>query len=298
VARFTEGPAPISGHPEWPIGRTVPGMFVVVWGRMSSAGSTGLAVNEVTVAFGGLTALDTVSLTADSGEIVGVIGPNGAGKTTLFNIICGFVRADSGTLSFRGQPLGKHEPHSLAKLGIARTLQGVGLWRGLTLVENVMAGGQVMAKANFASALFGLLRSSREETRLREKALALLDELQIARYARAYPQSLPYGIQKRASLARALMAEPTLLLLDEPASGLSTDDMDDLSHLLAQLRSRMGVLLVEHHMDLVMSTCDRLVVLNFGRVIATGSPAEVQANPDVTTAYLGQDVSTVTADEG
>jgi branched-chain amino acid transport system ATP-binding protein len=282
----------------WWIGRTVSGRFVVAWGGMSSAGSTGLAVNEVTVAFGGLTALDRVSLTADSGEIVGVIGPNGAGKTTLFNIICGFVRADSGTLSYLGKNLGKHHPHHLAKLGIARTLQGVGLWAGLSLVENVMVGSQATAKADFASALFGLRRSSRAENRLRAKALGLLEELHIARYAKAYPQALPYGIQKRASLARALMAEPTLLLLDEPASGLSSDDMDDLRQLFAQLRSRMGVLLVEHHMDLVMSTCDRLVVLNFGRVIATGSPSEVQANPDVTTAYLGQDVSTVSAGDG
>jgi branched-chain amino acid transport system ATP-binding protein len=265
---------------------------------MSSAGSTGLAVNDITVAFGGLTALDSVSLTADSGEIVGVIGPNGAGKTTLFNIICGFVRADSGTLSYRGKTLGKHHPHHLAKLGIARTLQGVGLWAGLSLVENVMAGGQATAKADFASALFGLRRSSREENRLRAKALELLDELHIAQYAKGYPHALPYGIQKRASLARALMAEPTLLLLDEPASGLSADDMDDLRQLLGQVRSRMGVLLVEHHMDLVMSTCDRLVVLNFGRVIATGTPGEVQANPDVTTAHLGQDVSTVSAGDG
>jgi len=273
-------------------------MFVVAWGGMSSAGSTGLAVNEITVAFGGLTALDSVSLTADLGEIVGVIGPNGAGKTTLFNIICGFVRADSGTLSYRGKTLGKHQPHHLAKLGIARTLQGVGLWAGLSLVENVMAGSQAAAKADFASALFGLRRSSREESRIRAKALELLEELHIAQYARGYPQALPYGIQKRASLARALMAEPTLLLLDEPASGLSADDMDDLRQLLAQLRPRMGVLLVEHHMDLVMTTCDRLVVLNFGRVIATGTPSEVQANPDVTTAYLGQDVSIVSAGDG
>ncbi|HXQ18524.1 MAG TPA: ABC transporter ATP-binding protein [Acidimicrobiales bacterium] len=280
------------------MGRTVSGTVVVAWRAMSSAAPAGLAVNEVTVAFGGLTALDGVSLTAESGEIVGVIGPNGAGKTTLFNIICGFVRPDSGTLSYRGQALGRHQPHHLAKLGIARTLQGVGLWRGLSVVENVMAGGQAIAKADFASALFGLWRSSREETRLRDKALELLGELHIAQYAKAYPQALPYGIQKRASLARALMAEPTLLLLDEPASGLSTDDMDELRELLARLRPRMGVLLVEHHMDLVMSTCDRLVVLNFGRVIATGTPAEVQANPEVTTAYLGQDISTMSATDG
>jgi branched-chain amino acid transport system ATP-binding protein len=282
----------------WEIERTISGGFVVAWRGMSSAGSTGLVVSDVTVAFGGLTALDRVSLHAAPGEIVGVIGPNGAGKTTLFNIICGFVRPHSGTLSYNGHPLGRHHPHHLAKLGIARTLQGVGLWRGMTVVENVMAGGQATAKTDFVSAMFGLRRSSREETRLRGRALELLDELHITRYARAYPQMLPYGIQKRAALARALMAQPSLLLLDEPASGLSSDDMDELRALLGTMRSRMGVLLVEHHMDLVMAVCDRLVVLNFGRVIATGTPAEVQKNPEVTTAYLGEDVPTVVAGEG
>jgi len=263
---------------------------------MTNGESRGLVLTEITVTFGGLTALDQVSITVEPGEIVGVIGPNGAGKTTLFNVICGFVRPRGGRIDYRGHVLLHHQPHHLAKLGIARTLQGVGLWRGMTVLENVMAGGQVVARADFASALFGLWRSSREETRLRERALGLMDELHIARYAAAYPGSLPYGIQKRASLARALMADPSLLLLDEPASGLSADDMTELGRLLKDLRSRMGILLVEHHMDLVMSTCDRLVVLNFGSVIATGTPAEVQHNPEVTTAYLGQDVASVTGD--
>ncbi len=260
---------------------------------MSNVEDRGLAMNEITVTFGGLVALDGVSLAAAPGEIVGVIGPNGAGKTTLFNVICGFVRADSGTLTYRGKEMRRHQPHDLAKLGIARTLQGVGLWQGMTALENVMAGYHVNSKADFASAMFGLWRSSREEARIRTRALELMGELRIAQYARAYPGSLSYGIQKRASLARALIAEPTLLLLDEPASGLSSDDMDELGQLLKGLVSNMGILLVEHHMDLVMSTCDRLVVLNFGRVIATGTPAEIQENPEVTTAYLGQDVSNV-----
>jgi branched-chain amino acid transport system ATP-binding protein len=257
---------------------------------MTNAGAGGLVMDGITVTFGGLIALDGVSLSADPGEIVGVIGPNGAGKTTLFNVICGFVRADSGTISYRGRAMRRHQPHDLAKLGIARTLQGVGLWRGMSVLENVMVGTHASSTANFASALFGLWRSSREEQRLRDRAMALMAELHIAQYARAYPDSLPYGIQKRASLARALIAEPTLLLLDEPASGLSADDMEELGFLLKELRAKTGILLVEHHMDLVMSTCDRLVVLNFGRVIATGSPAEIQENAEVTTAYLGQAV--------
>jgi branched-chain amino acid transport system ATP-binding protein len=243
------------------------------------------------VAFGGLIALDDVSLSVGPGEIVGVIGPNGAGKTTLFNVICGFVRPDSGTITYRGNKFHGHQPHDLAKAGITRTLQGVGLWRGMTVVENVMAGAQATARADFASALFGLWRSSREESRIRRRALDLLEELRIAEYADRLPLTLPYAIQKRTSLARALISDPTLLLLDEPASGLSEGELDELGKLIVSLRTKMGVLLVEHHMDLVMSICSRLVVLNFGRVIAAGTPAEVRVNPEVTTAYLGQDVS-------
>ena len=188
---------------------------------MTNAATGGLLVNEITVTFGGLTALDNVSLSVEPGEIVGVIGPNGAGKTTLFNVVCGFVRPDSGTMTYRGRQLRGHQPHDLAKVGIARTLQGVGLFAGMTVVENVMAGAQATMRADFASALFGLWRSSREEARLRKRALDLLEELRIAEWARRYPATLPYAIQKRTSLARALISGPTLVLLDEPASGLS-----------------------------------------------------------------------------
>ncbi|MGH9047022.1 MAG: ABC transporter ATP-binding protein [Acidimicrobiales bacterium] len=263
---------------------------------MTDASTHSLELNDIGVTFGGLTALDSVSLSANSGEIVGVIGPNGAGKTTLFNVICGFVRADSGTISYGGRVLHHHQPHALAKLGIARTLQGVGLVPGLSVVDNVMLGAQGKVRSGFAAALFGLARSSREESRLRRGAMALLEELEIVQYAMQMPMALPYGVQKRTSLARALIAEPTLLLLDEPASGLSSADMEELSHLLRSLRGRMGVLLVEHHMDLVMSTCDRIVVLNFGRVIASGVPESVRANPEVTQAYLGEEVRTVGAE--
>ncbi len=263
---------------------------------MSDASTGGLVLSDIEVAFGGLTALDHVSLSAGPGEVVGVIGPNGAGKTTLFNVICGFVRPDSGTISYAGHAMGRHQPHRLAKLGIARTLQGVGLVPGLSVVENVMLGAQRKVRSDFASALFGLARSSREESALRSQALELLGELGIAEHATKMPTALPYGVQKRVSLARALIAEPTLLLLDEPASGLSADDMAELGQLLRRLRERMGVLLVEHHMDLVMSTCDRIVVLNFGRVIASGVPESVRADPEVTRAYLGEEVRG--ADEG
>jgi branched-chain amino acid transport system ATP-binding protein len=249
-----------------------------------------LVVSEVGVGFGGLLALDAVSMTVGPAEIVGVIGPNGAGKTTLFNVICGFVRPDSGTISYMGKVLHRQRPHDLAKHGIARTLQGVGLCRGLTVRENVMLGAQPQLRSDIGSAFLGLWRSSREERRVSDRAMEVLEELGAASYARHLPGALPYAVQKRTALARVLMAQPQLLLLDEPASGLSNDEMDELGQTIRALTSRMSILLVEHHMDLVMSVCDRLVVLNFGQVIAEGTPAAIRNNPEVATAYLGDEV--------
>ena len=258
--------------------------------RPKSEGKT-LVVDDLSVGFGGVIALDQVSLFATQGEIVGVIGPNGAGKTTLFNVICGFVRARSGVITYNGSSLLEHHhPHDLAKLGIARTLQGVGLCAGLTVLENVMIGAESGLHSDIGSAFLGLWRSSREERQVAMRARELLDELGVAAFTERLPSELPYSVQKRTALARTLMAEPSLLLLDEPASGLSNDEMDALAIMIRGLSSRMGVLLVEHHMDLVMSVCDRLVVLNFGQVIADGSPESVRSNPQVATAYLGDEV--------
>jgi branched-chain amino acid transport system ATP-binding protein len=249
-----------------------------------------LVADEVTVGFGGLLALDEVSMTVGGGEVVGIIGPNGAGKTTLFNVISGFVHPSSGTITYRGAVLRRHHPHDLAKLGIARTLQGIGLCAGLTVHENVMLGAEPTLRSDLGSAFLGIWRSSREERAVAARAMAMLDELGAADYARRMPSALPYAIQKRTALARALMAEPQLLLLDEPASGLSESEMDAMGSRVRGLTDRMSVLLVEHHMALVMSVCDRLVVLNFGQVIAEGPPAVIRANPDVATAYLGDPV--------
>jgi branched-chain amino acid transport system ATP-binding protein len=274
--------------------RTVPADEPV---SLHNKGKT-LHVTELSVGFGGVLALDRVSMSAGQGEIVGVIGPNGAGKTTLFNVICGFVRADSGSVTYNGTPLRHHHPHDLTKLGIVRTLQGVGLCAGLSVLENVMLGAQVDVHADIGSALLGLWRSSREERRTEARAAALLQELGVGGYARRFPATLPYGLQKRVALARALIAEPSLLLLDEPASGLSGEEMNDLAVLIRGLRGRMSVLLVEHHMDLVMSVCDRLVVLNFGEVIADGTPEAVRATAAVATAYLGDEVLQSSAEYG
>ncbi|MGH3321558.1 MAG: ABC transporter ATP-binding protein [Streptosporangiaceae bacterium] len=248
-----------------------------------------LDVRGVTVRFGGLTALDDVALSVASHQVVGVIGPNGAGKTTLLNVLCGFVRPESGAVAWDGRELRRLRPHRLASLGIARTLQGLALFPGLTVVENVMVGATHRARAGFGSALFGLPRSDRDERVLREQAIGALGELDAADLADRLPGELPYGVQKRVALARALVARPRLLLLDEPASGLSEAEMGEFGTLIGRLRAHLSVVVVEHHMDLVMSVCDTVVVLDFGKVIADGSPGEVRANPAVTAAYLGED---------
>ncbi len=249
-----------------------------------------LAVRDVTVSFAGVAALDDVSMEVAEREVVSLIGPNGAGKTTLFNVVCGFVRPSSGHVEFRGTPLRRHRPTDLSRLRVARTLQGVKLWSGLSVLDNVMAGAQSTLRAGFASAVLGLPRSAREESALEERAHAMLARLGVAELAARLPGSLPYGIQKRVAIARALMLDPVLLLLDEPASGLSATEMDELADLLRGLRAEMGILLVEHHMEFVMAISDRVVVLNFGQVIAAGLPDEVSAHPEVTTAYLGTTV--------
>lgn len=223
-----------------------------------------LALQHITVRFGGLTALDDVSLRVAPGRIVGVIGPNGAGKTTLFNVICGFVAPTSGSLTLDGQPW-RPRPHQLTSLGIARTLQGVGQFGGMSVLENVMVG----------------TRSRRAEA----EAMAALARCGVDRYAAARPGALPYAIRKRVELARALVAKPRILMLDEPAGGLDADEIDWLATLIRE--SGTTVLLVEHHMDLVMAVCDEILVLDFGKPIALGTPEEISSNPRVTDAYLG-----------
>ncbi|MGH9087021.1 MAG: ABC transporter ATP-binding protein [Acidimicrobiales bacterium] len=267
-------------------------------GTTAAARHDGLRVDGLSVSFGGLAALDGVSLDVAPHEVVGLIGPNGAGKTTLFNAITGFVRPARGSVRWNGRTLRRHRAHHLGRLGIARTLQGVGLCAGLTVAENVVCGAQPRLRADLVSALTGTWRSSREERRVHDEARELLEGLGIGTWAGRFPGALPYGVQKRVALARALMARPRLLLLDEPASGLSATDMDELSARIRELRHDMAVLLVEHHMDLVMATCDRIVVLDFGQVVATGTPEEVRASPEVTAAYLGVAVGIAAAGEG
>ncbi len=251
----------------------------------SQAGA--LEVRSVTVRFGGITALDDVSLTAAPRRVTGIIGPNGAGKTTLLNVLCGLVRPESGQIRFGGQELTRLRPHKLAALGIARTLQGVGLFDGLSVAENVMVGATSHARAGLWSGLFGLPRSDRDERQLRQLAVEALDRVGAADLADAMPATLAYGLRKRVALARALVARPRLLLLDEPASGLSESELPELGGLIARLTDDASVVVIEHRMDLMMSVCHTITVLDFGKVIADGTPAEVQASPAVTAAYLG-----------
>jgi branched-chain amino acid transport system ATP-binding protein len=246
-----------------------------------------LEVRGVSVRFGGLTALDAVSLTVTPSQVVGVIGPNGAGKTTLLNVLCGFIQPDEGQVLIDGRRCHHLRPHQLAGLGIARTLQGVGLFEGLSAVENVMTGANCRATAGFWSALLGLPRSGRDERRLRQEAGQALDRVGARAVGDARPGELPYGMRKKITLARALAARPKLLLLDEPASGLAEDELDELGELIRELAAETAFVIVEHHMDLMMSVCDSLVVLDFGKVIARGTPQEIQADPAVTAAYLG-----------
>ena len=255
-----------------------------------------LDVADLTVRFGGVLALDGVSLKVEANEIHGIIGPNGAGKTTLFNAVCGFLRPVAGTIRYRGKALLGTAPHQLASLGIARTLQSLGLWPGLTVLENLLVGSRV--RPNFFASLLAMPRADRLEWRLREQATQVLDELGIVSVADAHPAALPYGLQKRVILARALMAEPELLLLDEPASGLSAGEIERLAELVGRLRRRMSVVVVEHHVDLVMAISQRIHVLNFGHVIASGTPQEIRGNREVSAAYLGEDVKTVEGGAG
>ena len=253
----------------------------------------GLVVRDVSVRFGGLAALEDVSFDVPPRSVVGVIGPNGAGKTTLFNVITGFVRPSTGTLTWEDAPL-RPAPDKLVRHGIARTLQAVGLFPQLTAVENVMVGAARSRRAGFASALLALPRSDRDERQLREQAVTWLDRLGVADAAHRLPTALPYPVQKQVALARALISRPRLLLLDEPAGGLGSSDIEALATLIRSLPTDedapCSVLLVEHHMDLVMQVCDQVVVLDFGHRVALGTPDEVKADPAVASAYLGVDV--------
>ncbi|MGW8483025.1 ABC transporter ATP-binding protein [Microbacterium sp. NPDC055903] len=248
-----------------------------------------LDVVDVRLSFGGLQALDGPGFTVGDGEIVGLIGPNGAGKTSLFNCISGLYRPQSGSIRFDGHDVTAMPRHRIAALGIGRTFQNLGLLASQTVRENVLAGGYHATRGGLWATALALPGIRRDETRMRESAAALLDDLGLSDVADRVVGTLPFGTLKRVELARALLAEPRLLLVDEPANGLIHDEVEELGRTLRRLAVERGtaILLVEHHMGLVTSVCDRVIVLNFGRLIAEGDPATVARDPEVVSAYLG-----------
>jgi branched-chain amino acid transport system ATP-binding protein len=248
-----------------------------------------LRVQDVAVRFGGIVALDGVSFEVAPGHIVGLIGPNGAGKTTLFNCLSRLYDCERGEIYFSEKPLARVPQHRIAALGIGRTFQNLALFRTMSVLENVMVGCHCRTRTGFVRNALRLPSVRAEERRIEAKARELLELLELCAVADVPAANLPFGIQKRVELARALASEPKLLLLDEPASGLNHEEVSGLAALIRSLRERLRltVLLVEHHMSLVMSISDRVVALSFGRKIAEGSPAEVRAHPEVIKAYLG-----------
>jgi len=248
-----------------------------------------IAVEGVTIRFGGVVALDNVSFCVAPGQICGLIGPNGAGKTSLFNCISRLYTPNAGSILFEGVRLETVPRHAIASLGIARTFQNLALFSTLSVRENVMVGVHTLARGGFFANGLALPWARREERRIAERADELIEEFRLGAVAHRLVGELPFGARKRVELARALAIQPKLLLLDEPAAGLNHQEVEELGAEIQAIRDRrgLGVLLVEHHMNLVMRISDQVVALDFGRLIADGAPDAVRVNPEVVRAYLG-----------
>jgi len=248
-----------------------------------------IEVRDVSVRFGGIVALDRVSFSIAERDLLGLIGPNGAGKTTLFNCFSRLYTPSAGDIVFEGASILSRAPHRIAEIGIGRTFQNLALFRTMSVLDNVRVGSHPLGRTDFLSNALKLPWTRREEQSLSDIAWELIDFLDLGAVAHRRVADLPFGIQKRVELARALAAQPRLLLLDEPAGGLNHTEIHGLGQLIRRIRDerRITILLVEHHMSMVMSICDKVVALDFGKKIAEGTPAQVQNNDDVIRAYLG-----------
>jgi branched-chain amino acid transport system ATP-binding protein len=250
-----------------------------------------LELKNVSRAFGGVNAIDDVSFNVERGELAGLIGPNGAGKTTLFNLVTGVYSATGGGIFYNGRNLNKLRTYEIVALGIARTFQNLRLFQASSVLENVMTAAQQRYKYSFFEALSHLGRWSLMERSIREESMWLLDRVGLADRADQAAGTLPYGLQRRLEIARAVSLHPSLLLLDEPAAGMNADEVATLNSLIVKIHEDfdLTILLIEHHMDVVMEICPRIICMNFGAKIAEGSPDEIMNHPDVLKAYLGEE---------
>jgi branched-chain amino acid transport system ATP-binding protein len=255
------------------------------------SGAPVLQLRDVTMRFGGLTAIDSLSIAVPPKKVAGLIGPNGAGKTTVFNVISGFYTPTQGEVFFESKPLKNIPPHKVCALGIARTFQNIRLFAQGTVLDNVMVGCHVRRACAWWMAPLCLPRFFREEKAIREKSMALLERLGLAHLAFENAASLPYGAQRRLEIARALATGPGFLLLDEPAAGMNPQESAELMRFIEEIRDEfdLSILMIEHDMKVVMGVCSHIWVLEYGRLIAEGGPQEIRSNPKVITAYLGQE---------
>lgn len=251
-----------------------------------------LTTDKVAKSFGGIQAVRDFTMHIDEGEVIGLIGPNGAGKTTAFNLLTGVYRPTSGTITFAGKSVVGKKPYEITAVGIARTFQNIRLFGDLTVLENVKIACNLHAHYSLAEAVLRVGRYAREEEEIEQRSRELLELFGLGAKADEYARNLPYGEQRRLEIARALATRPRLLLLDEPAAGMNPQETAELTKLIRRLRDEfeLSILLIEHDMGLVMDLCERIYVLDYGKVLATGSPEEIRSNPDVIRAYLGAEV--------